>query len=294
MVQKRYYRPLFLLLFALLLVGCTGKKNTPTSIDFSGSYSKADINNAQQVITYYENSIALLKSMVPEKDINAIIAFMDKGDVNTNTYPSISLPAISEEQLAALMNPGACFDTETRETLKLNYAYLFEVVLKFHKNYDYYLSNASDMTSEQKWENDKLANQLGLEISEYKQQIYDALAPAIDDAFFIVLENSISRKQTMLMKQMDLNMLSILNLYARKGLADGRLIDKHADHLQNELDQAKQLKIVGDDDTSIQLYLEYLQAVDLFLNQTRLVRQDIEFSEDSYDMLSSAYATAVI
>ena len=97
--------------------------------------------------------------MVPEKGINAIIAFMDKGDIDVDVYPSISLPAISEEQLAALMNPGACFDADTREALKLNYAYLFEVVLKFHKNYDYYLSNASDMTSHQKWESDKLRSE---------------------------------------------------------------------------------------------------------------------------------------
>ena len=293
MKRSHFYGYMLICFFVLGIIGCTGKKTQSNSIDFAGGYSETEIANAKKVINYYENSMKLLKAMVPEKGINAMVEYIDK-DGKGMEMPETELPPLTQQDIVELVNGVNTLDEETRESLKFNYSHLFQTVVSFHINFDDFVDNMNNLTTEHKWHLSNSANQMAMEISEYKQQIYDDLEPAIENAFYILLENSSSRRQVILMHKMDLDMLSVLNMYARKKLADGRRIDERLDKLSMELTEAKDLPEITDQPETEELFRQYLQSVEAFLNQSRIVRRDELFSEDSYDMLSSAYATAII
>lgn len=293
-MAQKHLSAFLIFMVATCLLSCSGRSTSTNSSDQSSSYSTADLENSKQVILYYENSISLIHSMVPEKGINAMLSYINKDKLNDENLPSLNLPNLTEDELSCLLNPGAFFQEDVRNKLKLCYAHLFETILSFHKNFDYFIANNENMSIGEKQQVAQEGYDLSVAVSQYKQDIYDALAPVVDDAFFMLLENSSARKQTMIMKQMNIDMLSILNLYARGSRADVVLIDERANKLHADLMLAKELNNDAVDESTAKLFHEYLQAVELFLNQTKAVRSTDCFSEESYDMLSNAYATSVV
>lgn len=122
------------LISAFLFASCSGGSKSK-----SVSATTADVENAAEVIQYYNTSLNVLSNMVKEKDMNAVLGYMEqKGKVPT--VLAIAPPAVSEKDTLALMNPGSCFNEATRQNLKQSYVGLFNARTKFYANFDRYLS----------------------------------------------------------------------------------------------------------------------------------------------------------
>lgn len=123
------------LIGAFLLASCSGgnKSQSTTSV------STGDVENAMEVVKYYNTSLSVLKDVVNEKDVNAVLGYMEQKGKAPALTP-ITPPAISEKDTVMLMNPGTCFNEETRQNLKQNYAGLFRSRAQFYSNFNTYLS----------------------------------------------------------------------------------------------------------------------------------------------------------
>lgn len=177
------------LISAFLFASCSGGSK-------SVSATTADVENAAEVIQYYNTSLNVLSNMVKEKDVNAVLGYMEqKGKVPT--VLAIAPPAVSEKDTFALMNPGSCFNEATRQNLKQSYVGLFNARTKFYANFDRYLSylKAKDYSKA-----DKLLDvnyQLSKEMAEYKQNVFDILSPFTEQAEQVVLADNPLKDQIM-------------------------------------------------------------------------------------------------
>ena len=63
----------FAVIFMLAACGNGVQKKT------SEKYSAAEVEQAGQVMKYYNTSLALLKNLVLEKDVNSILGYMEQG-----------------------------------------------------------------------------------------------------------------------------------------------------------------------------------------------------------------------
>lgn len=61
------------LVSAFLLASCSGGDKSKAPV-----VSTADIENAAEVIKYYNTSLGVLKDMVKEKDVNAVLDYMEQ------------------------------------------------------------------------------------------------------------------------------------------------------------------------------------------------------------------------
>lgn len=207
------------LVSAFLLASCSGGSKSKAPVA-----STADIENATEVIKYYNTSLGVLKDMVKEKDVNAVLDYMEqKGKVPALT--AIAPPAVVAKDSATVMNPGDYFNGETRQNLVQNYAGLFKARAEFYANFDTYLSylKKKDVTKAKQLLD---ANyQLSTQMSEYKQNVFDILSPFTEQAEQVLLADSPLKEQIMSVRKMSATMQSILNLYARKHMMDGPRID---------------------------------------------------------------------
>ena len=263
------------LVSAFLLASCSGGSKSKAPVA-----STADIENATEVIKYYNTSLGVLKDMVKEKDVNAVLDYMEqKGKVPALT--AIAPPAVVAKDSATVMNPGDYFNRETRQNLVQNYAGLFKARAEFYANFDTYLSylKKKDVTKAK---------------SEYKQNVFDILSPFTEQAEQVLLADSPLKEQIMSVRKMSATMQSILNLYARKHMMDGPRIDLKVAELTKQLDAAKKLPAVNGHESEMKSYQTFLSQVETFIKQVQKAREKGEYSDADYDMLTSAYETSII
>ena len=122
------------LVSAFLLASCSGGDKSKAPV-----VSTADIENAAEVIKYYNTSLGVLKDMVKEKDVNAVLDYMEQKG-KAPALSAIVPPAVVSKDSAIVLNPGNCFNEETRQNLKQNYTGLFQARTEFYANFDTYLS----------------------------------------------------------------------------------------------------------------------------------------------------------
>ena len=276
------------LVSAFLLASCSGGSKSKAPVA-----STADIENATEVIKYYNTSLGVLKDMVKEKDVNAVLDYMEqKGKVPALT--AIAPPAVVAKDSATVMNPGDYFNRETRQNLVQNYAGLFKARAEFYANFDTYLSylKKKDVTKAKQLLD---ANyQLSTQMSEYKQNVFDILSPFTEQAEQVLLAESPLKEQIMTVRKMSATMQSILNLYARKHMMDGPRIDLKVAELTKQLDAAKKLPAVNGHESEMKSYQTFLSQVEIFIKQVQKAREKGEYSDADYDMLTSAYETSII
>ena len=276
------------LVSAFLLASCSGGSKSKAPVA-----STADIENATEVIKYYNTSLGVLKDMVKEKDVNAVLDYMEqKGKVPALT--AIAPPAVVAKDSATVMNPGDYFNRETRQNLVQNYAGLFKARAEFYANFDTYLSylKKKDVTKAKQLLE---ANyQLSTQMSEYKQNVFDILSPFTEQAEQVLLADSPLKEQIMSVRKMSATMQSILNLYARKHMMDGPRIDLKVAELTKQLDAAKKLPAVNGHESKMKSYQTFLSQVEIFIKQVQKAREKGEYSDADYDMLTSAYETSII
>ena len=270
----------------LMLASCVGsKKETVT-------YTPEEIADAGQVMKYYDTSLALLKNVVKERDVNAVLGYMEqKTEVPMFSY--IMSPVISKKDSAEVMLPGECFGADVRQNLIQNYAELFQSRNQFYANFNKYLS----LLKEKKTEGmaDLLNNnyELSVEMSEYKQNIFDILSPIVSNAQRVLLAENPVKEQIIAMKSMSTTMQSIINLYARKHVEDKSRLDLKIMELRLQLDAAEKLPVVKGHEEESEKFKDFLSKTEGFLKIVQDARQKNSYADEDFEEISS-YGLGII
>ena len=251
----------------------------------TAKYSATEVEQANQVMTYYDTSMALLKNVVVEKDVNSVLGYMEQ-DGKAPTLTAIVPPAFSQKDSAFVVNPGSYFNEETQLNLKQNYDQLFKTRKQFYDTFNRYLSY---LKSKNKVAASKLLPdnyQLSVEMSEYKENILDILSPFTDGAQKVLLNDNPMKEQLLSMKQMTATMRSILNLCMRKPNSEAIRLDMKMAKLVIQLDIAKHLPAVEGHPKEMKAFQDFLTNVDAFVKDVQQIRSKGKYSEAEMETLS--------
>lgn len=270
----------------LMLASCVGsKKETVT-------YTPEEIANAGQVMKYYDASLALLKNVVKERDVNAVLGYMEqKTEVPMFSY--IMSPVISKKDSAEVMLPGECFGADVRQNLIQNYAELFQSRNQFYANFNKYLSLLKEKKTEGMADllNDNY--ELSVAMSECKQNIFDILSPIASNAQRVLLAENPVKEQIIAMKSMSTTMQSIINLYARKHVEDKSRLDLKIMELRLQLDAAEKLPVVKGHEEESEKFKDFLSKTEGFLKIVQDARQKNSYADEDFEEISS-YGLGII
>jgi len=270
----------------LMLASCVGsKKETVT-------YTPEEIANAGQVMKYYDASLALLKNVVKERDVNAVLGYMEqKTEVPMFSY--IMSPVISKKDSAEVMLPGECFGVDVRQNLIQNYAELFQSRNQFYANFNKYLSLLKEKKTEGMADllNDNY--ELSVVMSECKQNIFDILSPIASNAQRVLLAENPVKEQIIAMKSMSTTMQSIINLYARKHVEDKSRLDLKIMELRLQLDAAEKLPVVKGHEEESEKFKDFLSKTEGFLKIVQDARQKNSYADEDFEEISS-YGLGII
>ncbi len=270
----------------LMLASCVGsKKETVT-------YTPEEIADAGQVMKYYDTSLALLKNMVKERDVNAVLGYMEqKTEVPMFSY--IMSPVISKKDSAEVMLPGECFGADVRQNLIQNYAELFQSRNQFYANFNKYLSLLKEKKTEGMADllNDNY--ELSVVMSECKQNIFDILSPIASNAQRVLLAENPVKEQIIAMKSMSTTMQSIINLYARKHVEDKSRLDLKIMELRLQLDAAEKLPVVKGHEEESEKFKDFLSKTEGFLKIVQDARQKNSYADEDFEEISS-YGLGII
>jgi len=270
----------------LMLASCVGsKKETVT-------YTSEEIADAGQVMKYYDASLALLKNVVKERDVNAVLGYMEqKTEVPMFSY--IMSPVISKKDSAEVMLPGECFGADVRQNLIQNYAELFQSRNQFYANFNKYLSLLKEKKTEGMADllNDNY--ELSVVMSECKQNIFDILSPIASNAQRVLLAENPVKEQIIAMKSMSTTMQSIINLYARKHVEDKSRLDLKIMELRLQLDAAEKLPVVKGHEEESEKFKDFLSKTEGFLKIVQDARQKNSYADEDFEEISS-YGLGII
>lgn len=270
----------------LMLASCVGsKKETVT-------YTPEEIADAGQVMKYYDASLALLKNVVKERDVNAVLGYMEqKTEVPMFSY--IMSPVISKKDSAEVMLPGECFGADVRQNLIQNYAELFQSRNQFYANFNKYLSLLKEKKTEGMADllNDNY--ELSVVMSECKQNIFDILSPIASNAQRALLAENPVKEQIIAMKSMSTTMQSIINLYARKHVEDKSRLDLKIMELRLQLDAAEKLPVVKGHEEESENFKDFLSKTEGFLKIVQDARQKNSYADEDFEEISS-YGLGII
>ncbi|WP_349845131.1 DUF6845 domain-containing protein [Bacteroides cellulosilyticus] len=270
----------------LMLASCVGsKKETVT-------YTPEEIADAGQVMKYYDASLALLKNVVKERDVNAVLGYMEqKTEVPMFSY--IMSPVISKKDSAEVMLPGECFGADVRQNLIQNYAELFQSRNQFYANFNKYLSLLKEKKTEGMADllNDNY--ELSVVMSECKQNIFDILSPIASNAQRVLLAENPVKEQIIAMKSMSTTMQSIINLYARKHVEDKSRLDLKIMELRLQLDAAEKLPVVKGHEEESENFKDFLSKTEGFLKIVQDARQKNSYADEDFEEISS-YGLGII
>ena len=270
----------------LMLASCVGsKKETVT-------YTPEEIADAGQVMKYYDASLALLKNVVKERDVNAVLGYMEqKTEVPMFSY--IMSPVISKKDSAEVMLPGECFGADVRQNLIQNYAELFQSRNQFYANFNKYLSLLKEKKTKGMVDllNDNY--ELSVVMSECKQNIFDILSPIASNAQRVLLAENPVKEQIIAMKSMSTTMQSIINLYARKHVEDKSRLDLKIMELRLQLDAAEKLPVVKGHEEESEKFKDFLSKTEGFLKIVQDARQKNSYADEDFEEISS-YGLGII
>lgn len=270
----------------LMLASCVGsKKETVT-------YTPEEVANAGQVMKYDDASLALLKNVVKERDVNAVLGYMEqKTEVPMFSY--IMSPVISKKDSAEVMLPGECFGADVRQNLIQNYAELFQSRNQFYANFNKYLSLLKEKKTEGMADllNDNY--ELSVVMSECKQNIFDILSPIASNAQRVLLAENPVKEQIIAMKSMSTTMQSIINLYARKHVEDKSRLDLKIMELRLQLDAAEKLPVVKGHEEESEKFKDFLSKTEGFLKIVQDARQKNSYADEDFEEISS-YGLGII
>lgn len=169
-------------LCALSISSCSGDSKSSHVMDSSSM----SVENANEVMKYYDTSLKILKDLVNENEIKAVLGYLDQ-KMPVDSLPVVSQPVVSVQDTVFVSNPGNYFSENDRQNLKENYGRLFRSISAFYENYKTYQLYMQDQSY--KKDNNALADKirkeellLSIALSEYKQVIFDILTPIVEGA----------------------------------------------------------------------------------------------------------------
>lgn len=169
-------------LCALSISSCSGGSKSNHVMDSSSM----SVENANEVMKYYDTSLKILKDLVNENEIKAVLGYLDQ-KMPVDSLPVVSQPVVSVQDTVFVSNPGNYFSENDRQNLKENYGRLFRSISAFYENYKTYRLYMQDQSY--KKDNSALADKirkeellLSIALSEYKQVIFDILTPIVEGA----------------------------------------------------------------------------------------------------------------
>lgn len=169
-------------LCALSISSCSGGSKNSHVMDSSSM----SVENANEVMKYYDTSLKILKDLVNENEIKAVLGYLDQ-KMPVDSLPVVSQPVVSVQDTVFVSNPGNYFSENDRQNLKENYGRLFRSISAFYENYKTYRLYMQDQSY--KKDNNALADKirkeellLSIALSEYKQVIFDILTPIVEGA----------------------------------------------------------------------------------------------------------------
>ena len=169
-------------LCALSMSSCSGGSKSSHVMDSSST----SVENANEVMKYYDTSLKILKDLVNENEIKAVLGYLDQ-KMPVDSLPVVSQPVVSVQDTVFVSNPGNYFSENDRQNLKENYGRLFRSISAFYENYKTYRLYMQDQSY--KKDNNALADKirkeellLSIALSEYKQVIFDILTPIVEGA----------------------------------------------------------------------------------------------------------------
>ena len=264
------------LIGAFLLVSCSGgnKKQAASSV------TPEELDNASKVINYYHTSFIVLRHVANAKDVNAVLGYMEQTG---------KVPEVSARDTAELMDPGDYFNIQVRQNLKQSYRGLFSARAQFYDNFNKFLSykQAKETAKAGKLLDENY--RLSVEMSEYKQVIFDILSPLTEQAEKELLADEPLKDQIMAMRKMSGTVQSIMNLYSRKHVLEGARIDVKMAELKKELEAAKKLPAVTGYDEEQKNYYSFLSSVESFMKDMQKARDKGAYSDADYNAMSEAY-----
>ena len=264
------------LIGAFLLVSCSGgnKKQAASSV------TPEELDNASKVINYYHTSLIVLRHVANAKDVNAVLGYMEQTG---------KVPEVSARDTAELMDPGDYFNIQVRQNLKQSYRGLFSARTQFYDNFNKFLSykQAKETAKAGKLLDENY--RLSVEMSEYKQVIFDILSPLTEQAEKELLADEPLKDQIMAMRKMSGTVQSIMNLYSRKHVLEGARIDVKMAELKKELEAAKKLPAVTGYDEEQKNYYSFLSSVESFMKDMQKARDKGAYSDADYNAMSEAY-----
>lgn len=144
------------------------------------------VESANEVMKYYDTSLKVLKNLVNEDSIKAVLGYIDKTE-GTDMLPIVSQPVVSARDTMFVAAPGDYLSQEDRQNLEENYTRLFRSVSAFYENYATYRLYMKDKAylKDNYAMADKIRKEellLSIALSEYKQVIFDILTPAVEGA----------------------------------------------------------------------------------------------------------------
>ena len=255
---------MFMGALALALASCSGRRTT-------GDYTPKEVEQADLVMMYYNTSLALLKNIVVEKDVNAVLGYMEQ-DGEVPALTAIAPPVFSRKDSAFAVNPGPYFNEETRSNLRQNYFQLFRARGQFYSLFDRYISylKSNDKTAAEKLL--PINYQLSVEMSEYKENITDILSPFTDGAQKILLNDNPMKEQLLSMKRMDATMQSILLLCKRKPSPNVARLEMKLAKLVIQLDIAERLPVVEGHPEEMKSFRNFLTDVEAFIKDVQHIK----------------------
>ena len=272
------------LIGAFLLVSCSGgnKKQAASSV------TPEELDNASKVINYYHTSLIVLRHVANAKDVNAVLGYMGRTGKVPEVSP-IAPPEVSARDTAELMDPGDYFNIQVRQNLKQSYRGLFSARAQFYDNFNKFLSYKQVKETAKAGKLLDENYRLSVEMSEYKQVIFDILSPLTEQAEKELLADEPLKDQIMAMRKMSGTVQSIMNLYSRKHVLEGARIDVKMAELKKELEAAKKLPAVTGYDEEQKNYYSFLSSVESFMKDMQKARDKGAYSDADYNAMSEAY-----
>ena len=255
--------------------------------------SAAELENAGQVMRYYNLSTHVLGEMVNEKDINAVLGYMEQEGKAPAVSP-IAPPPVSAKDTAELMYPDLYFTVDVSQNLKENYVGLFQARQQFFANFDSFLSAVKAKNKSKIGDLLNTNNDLSIKMSECKMNIIDILSPHVVEAEHILLKDNPLKDQMIAVHKISRTMQSVLNLYARKHIADGVRLDLKMEELSQEVDAAEKIPAVTGYEKEMKSFKDFLSSAQAFLKDVQKVRAKGAYNEEDYNMLVSEYGVGII
>ena len=263
----------------LLLASCGGKGKDAASMDYG-------LEEANEVISYYNTSIDITKKMVDMGEISKIIDYMQKNG-KTLVAPVVIRTPVSATDTTALLNPGDCFPPSAADSLKMYYRRFFDVSKRLYANYDAYRAYIKAEDYAKGNEICKEEKELAEQIPGLRSQIYALLTPYADKAEEATLMDNPLKDHILAGKALIFEIEKTLELYSPEAKKED--LQAAYDAVNAKKEAASKLEKKADFQSEMSNYDNLLKYVDKFLGELRKQLRDGKFTEDGYNDLVSEY-----